>query len=110
MLSEAKGAMGRIGRELLDLAKHILYLRKQVRDGTLLWQTFQRRMEPPIQCVETLLEKGARYVERILTACTTCRLQGRSVIQHLRDTCHCYLNGVPVPALIKTPGCLPKSA
>lgn len=168
-LSEAKGPMGRIGRELFSLAQHILYLRKRVRNGTLLWQTFQRRMEPRIQRVETLLEKGAdsgeplagqcrrifnqrhflwtfvydarveptnnlaertirqavlwrkgsfgtqsergaRYVERILTACTTCRLQGRSVIAYLRDTCHCYLNSVPVPSLIKTTGCLPKSA
>jgi len=168
-LSEAKGFMGRIGRELFSLAKQILHLRKRVRDGTLLWQTFQRRMGPLIQRVETLLEKGAdsdeplagqcrrifnqrqflwtfvydarveptnnlaeriirqavlwrkgsfgtqsergaRYVERILTVCTTCRLQGQSVIEYLRDTCHCYLNSVPVPSLIKTAGCLTKTA
>jgi transposase len=168
-LSEAKGSMGRIGRELFSLAKQILYMRKRVRDGTLLWQTFQYRMEPLIKRVETLLEKGAdsgeplagqcrriynqrrflwtfvynacveptnnlaeriirqavlwrkgsfgtqsergaRYVERILTVCTTCRLQGQSVIEYLRNTCHCHLNGVPVPSLIKTSGCLTKSA
>lgn len=168
-LSEAKGCMGRIGRELFSLAKQILYMRKRVRDGTLLWHTFQRRMEPLIKRVETLLEKGAdsgeplagqcrriynqrhflwtfvydarveptnnlaeriirqavlwrkgsfgtqsergaRYVERILTVCTTCRLQGQSIIEYLRDTCHCHLNGVSVPSLIKTTGCLTKSA
>lgn len=168
-LSEAKGNMGRIGNELFLLAKQILHMRKRVRDGTLLWQTFQRRIEPLIKRVETLLEKGAdsgeplagqcrrifnqrqylwtfvydasveptnnlaertirqavlwrkgsfgtqsergaRYVERILTVCATCRLQGRSVIEYVRDACRCHLNGVPVPSLIKTSGFLAKSA
>lgn len=158
-LSEAKGRMGRIGRELNDLAKQILHLRKRVRDGTLLWQTFQRRMGPRIKRVETLLEKGAdsgesmsgqcrrifnqrqylwtfvrdaqveptnnlaertirqavlwrkvsfgtqsergaRYAERILSVCATCRLQGRSVIEYLRHACGCHLDGLPVPSLI----------
>ena len=58
-LSEAKGIMGRIGSELSDLTGEILHLRKRVRDGTLLWHTFQRRMEPLIEQVEILLEKGA---------------------------------------------------
>jgi len=161
--------MGRIGSDLFVLAKQILHMRKRVRDGTLLWQTFQHRMEPLIKQVETLLEKGAdsseslagqcrrifnqrqylwtfvydaqveptnnlaeriirqavlwrkgsfgtqsergaRYVERILTVCATCRLQGQSVIEYLRDACCCHLNGVPVPSLIKTSGCLAKSA
>jgi len=168
-LSEAKGGIGRIGGELFVLAKQILHMRKRVRDGTLLWQTFQSRMIPLIKRVETLLEKGAdsgkslagqcrriynqrqylwtfvydanveptnnlaeqtirqavlwrkgsfgtqsergaRYVERILTVCATCRLQGRSVIGYLRDACRCHLNGVPVQSLIKTSGCLAKSA
>lgn len=162
-LSEAKGIMGQIGSDLFDLARQILHMRKRVRDGTLLWRTFQCRMEPLIKQVETLLEKGAdsgeplagqcrrifnqrqylwtfvydarveptnnlaertvrqavlwrkssfgtqsergaRYVERILTVCVTCRLQGQSVIECLRDVCHCHLNGVAVPSLIKTSG------
>jgi len=168
-LSEAKGNMGRIGNELFALARQILHMRKRVRDGTLLWQTFQHRMEPLIKRVETLLkkgagsgkplagqcrrifnqrqylwtfvydarveptnnraerairqavlwrkgsfgtqsERGARYVERILTVCATCRLQGRSVIEYLRDACRCHLTGVPVPSLIRTSGCFAKSA
>jgi len=168
-LSEAKGTMGRIGRQLHTLATDILRLRKRVRDGTLQWETFQRRMEPLIKRVETLLEKGAdsgqplagqcrrifnqrpylwtfvydphveptnnlaeriirqavlwrkgsfgtqsergaRYVERILTVCATCRLQKRSVIDYLRDACRCHLNGIPVPSLIKTSDDLQKSA
>lgn len=168
-LSEVKGAMGRTGSELFTLTQHILHMRKRVRDGTLLWQTFQRRMEPLIKRVDTLLEKGAdsgeplsgqcrrifnqrhylwtfvydarveptnnraertirqavlwrkgsfgtqsergaRYVERILTVCATCRLQGRSVIAYLRDACHCHLNGISAPSLIKTSGDLVKSA
>jgi transposase len=168
-MSEAKANMGRIGGELFALARQILHMRKRVRDGTLLWQSFQRRMEPLIKQVETSLEKGAdsgvplagqcrrifnlrkylwtfvydirveptnnlaertirqavlwrkgsfgtqsqrgaRYVERVLTACATCRLQGRSIIEYLRNACRCHLNGVSVPSLIKTSGYLAKSA
>lgn len=168
-LSEAKGTMGQIGQELFLLAKHILRLRKRVRDGTLGWQTFQRRMEPLIPQVEALLargadsgqalsgrcrrifnqrqylwkfvrdvrveptnnlaermvrqavlwrkgsfgtqsERGARYAERILTACATCRLQGRSVIEYLRNACRCHFDGIASPSLIKTSGDLAKSA
>jgi transposase len=58
----------------------------------------------------TQSERGARYVERILTVCATCRLQGRSVIEYVRDACHCYLNGISVPSLVKTSGRLAKSA
>ena len=160
-LSEREGIMGQIGRELSGLAKQILHMRKRVRDGTLSWQTFQGRMPPRMQRVETLLakgadsgragsgqcrrifnqrkylwtfvhdarveptnnlaervvrqavlwrkgsfgtqsERGARYAERILTACATCRLQGRSVIGYLRDACRCHLDGLPAPSLVGT--------
>ena len=168
-VSEAKGDIGNIGQELYGLAKKILKMRKRVRDGTLLWRTFQNRMPPLMARVEELLEqagkcksalsgkcrriikhrkylwtfvydqsveptnnlaerivrqgvlwrkssfgtqseRGARYVERILTVCATCRLQGRSIIEYLRDVCHCHLNDIPVPSLIKTTGSLTKSA
>ena len=58
----------------------------------------------------TQSQRGARYVERILTVCATCRLQGRSVIEYLRQACHCHLNGIPAPSLIKTAGNLAKTA
>jgi transposase len=58
----------------------------------------------------TQSERGARYVERILTVCATCRLQGRSVIEYLREACHCHLSGIAVPSLIKPEGDLAKSA
>jgi transposase len=168
-LSEVKGTMGQIGSELFLLAKQILHMRKRVRDGTLIWQTFQRRMKPLMGRVETLLakgadngetlsgqcrrifnqrqylwtfvhderveptnnlaervvrqavlwrkgsfgtqsERGARYAERILTACATCRLQRRSVIEYLRNACRCHLDGIPTPSLIKTAACLAKTA
>jgi transposase len=168
-LSQAKGIMGRIGSELSDLTGEILHSRKRVRDGTLLWHTFQRRMEPLIEQVEILLEKGAdsgkplsgqcrrifnqreylwtfvhderveptnnlaermvrqavlwrkgsfgtqsprgaRYVERILSVCATCRLQGRSVIEYLRDACHCHLHGLPAPSLMPATVNLAKTA
>ena len=159
-VSESKGELGQIGYELYGLAKNILKLRKRVRDGTLQWETFQRRMPELQKRVESLLkdgasfdgklggkcrkilkhkkylwtfvqdqrveptnnfaerivrqgvlwrkssfgtqsERGARYVERVLTVCATCRLQGRSVIKYLRNVCHCHLNGLPIPSLIK---------
>ena len=168
-LSERKGTIGEIGEELFQLAKHILSLRKRVRDGTLTWQTFQRRMEPLMKRTEKLLargancgqplsgrcrrilnlkqhlwtfvqdarveptnnlaerivrqgvlwrkgsfgtqsERGGHYVERILTVCATCRLQGRSVIEYLRDVCHCHLNDIAVPSLINPEGDLNNSA
>ena len=58
----------------------------------------------------TQSERGARYVERVLTVCATCRLQGRSVIEYLRDACRCHLDGIPAPLLIKTAGNLAKTA
>jgi len=58
----------------------------------------------------TQSERGGRYVERILTVCATCRLQGRSVIEYLRDACRCHLDGNPAPSLIKTPSNLAKTA
>ena len=168
-LSEAKGTLGRIGGELFGLAKQILHMSRRVRDGTLRRPTFQKRMEPLIQKVETLLargadsgqplagqcrrifnqrhflwtfvydaraeptnnlaermvrkavlwrkgsfgtqsQRGARYAERILSACATCRLQGRSVIEYLRQACRCHLEGIPTPSLITTAGCLAKTA
>ena len=168
-ISEAKGSIGKIGRRLHDVAAEILHLRKRVRDGTLQWLTFQRRMPELQKRVESLLEagasfdgklggkcrdilehkkylwtfvrdqeveptnnaaervvrqavlwrkgsfgtqseRGARYVERILTVCATCRLQGRSVIEYLRDACRCHLNGIPAPSLIKTAGNLARTA
>lgn len=168
-ISETNSAIGKVGEELHGLAKKILKLRKRVRDGTLQWKTFQRRMPELQKRVESLLEvgasfdgklggkcrdilkhkkylwtfvrdqrveptnnfaerivrqgvlwrkssfgtqseRGARYVERILTVCATCRLQGRSVIEYLRNICHCHLNGIATPSLIKPADNLAKSA
>lgn len=168
-ISEAQDVLGQIGGELYGLAQKILRLRKRVRDGTLQWPTFHRRMVPLMKRVEALLEegasskcalsgkcrrilqhrdhlwtfvhdprveptnnraerivrqgvlwrkssfgtqseRGARYVERILTVCATCRLQGRSVIEYLRDACRCHLSGVSAPSLVKTASNLAKTA
>ncbi len=158
-VSETDGRLGKIGLELHKLTRQILKMRKRVRDGTLPWKTFQRRMPKLQKRVESLLqagarfagklggkcreilkhkaylwsfvedqnveptnnyaeqivrqgvlwrkssfgtqsERGARYVERILTACATCRLQDRSIIEYVRTSCHCYLNGTLVPNLV----------
>jgi transposase len=68
-LSEVKGAMGRIGSKLFALTQQILHLRKRVRDGTLNWKTFQRRMEPLIPRVEALLARGADSSEPLAGQC-----------------------------------------
>ena len=60
---------------------------------------------------ETLWTKiSGQTIERILTGCATCRLQGRSVIEYLREACSCHLRGIPAPSLIKSEGDLTKSA
>ena len=58
----------------------------------------------------TQSERGARYAERILTACATCRLQGRSIIAYLREACRCHLDGLATPSLIRTVIPLAKTA
>jgi hypothetical protein len=58
----------------------------------------------------TQSERGARYVERVLTACATCRLQGRSVIEYLREACRCHLSGIAAPSLVARADNLAKSA
>jgi len=42
------------------------------------------------------MAKSKRYVEHILTGCATCRLQGRSVIDYLREACRCHSDGIAV--------------
>lgn len=159
-LSEVKGKMGVIGLELVKLTGKITHLRNQVRDGDLEWPVFQKKMEPLMKRVETLLEegassgeplsgkclriynqrehlwtfvrheqveptnnlaermvrqavlwrkgsfgtqseRGARYAERILSVCATCRLHNQSIIDYLRDACKCHLNWTPVPSVIQ---------
>ena len=48
----------------------------------------------------TQSERGARYVERVLTVGATCQLQGRSVIEFMREACHCHVQNLPAPSLI----------
>ena len=48
----------------------------------------------------TQSERGARYVERVLTAGATCQLQGRSVIEFMREACRCHVQNLPAPSLI----------
>ena len=47
----------------------VLNLRRRVRDGTLQWKTFQRRMIPFQEEVEGLLERGATFEGRLAGKC-----------------------------------------
>lgn len=60
-ISESKGGLGRIGKDLHTLAQKILKLHRRVRDGTLQWKTFESWMISHKNDVERLLEKGATY-------------------------------------------------
>jgi transposase len=46
---------------------------------------------------------GSQYVERILTAVTTCRLQGRSPLEYLTAACTAALSNQTPPPLIPAP-------
>ena len=157
-ISEAKGKLGRIGRQLLELEAQIFRDYHRARDGTIHWKTFQRRMVSIQSEVERLLQaggkcqgplagkcreiwkhrdklwtfvshpevsptnnaaeqivrqavlwrkmsfgtqsqRGARYAERMLSICATCRLQGRSIIDYIRKACDAHINEKPVPTL-----------
>ena len=157
-ISEAKGQLGCIGKELSELCQTIFILYHRARDGTIQWKTFQHRMETYEHKVERLLKqgsthqgplagkcreilkhrehlwtfvrdeqveptnnaaeqvvrqavlwrkmsfgtqskRGSRYVERMLTVCSTCRLQGRSIIAYMRKACDCHMTNQKVPNL-----------
>jgi transposase len=84
-LSEVKGSMGQIGGELFLLAKQILHMRKRVRDGTLLWQTFQRRIEPLMERTEKLLARGASSGESLSGQCRRIFNQRQYLWTFVRD-------------------------
>lgn len=44
--------------------------------------------------------QGSRFVERILTAVTTLKLQRRGVLSFLTDTLHSHRRGLPTPSLL----------
>jgi len=100
--------------------------RRIIRHRKSLW-TFvhDQRVEPTNNAAERMVrqgvlrrksrfgtqsDRGARYVERILTVCATCRLQGQSVIEYLRLACPCHLENIPAPSLIEIAGNLTKIA
>ena len=48
----------------------------------------------------TQSDRGARYVERVLSAYATCKRQGRSIIQYLNEACYAHANNLPAPSLL----------
>jgi len=45
-------------------------------------------------------DRGSRFVERMLTVATTCRQQGRNVVDYLVAACEAHARGEPVPSLL----------
>jgi transposase len=48
----------------------------------------------------TMSDAGSRFVERVMTAVMTCRLQGRSVLTYLRAVCTAQDHGHAIPSLL----------
>ena len=48
----------------------------------------------------TQSERGTRYVERLLTAVETLRLQGRNVLEYLVQARTASMHGRPAPSLL----------
>ena len=116
LLKDGASFDGKLGGKCRKILKHKKYLWTFVRD---------QRVEPTNNFAERIVrqgvlwrknsfgtqsQRGARYVERILTVCATCRLQNRSIIDYLREACSCHINGNPAPSLIKPERDLYKSA
>ena len=47
--------------------------------------------------------RGSRFVERVLTAVTSLRLQGRNALEWMTDTCHAMLMRQAAPSLLPKP-------
>jgi len=47
----------------------------------------------------TQSKRGARYAERMLSVCSTCRLQGRSIITYIHQACQAHVHNRPAPTL-----------
>ena len=64
----------------------------------------ERALRPAVlwrkQSFGTHSPAGSRFVERILTAVTTLRLQRRHVLGYLTAACEAALHGTPVPSLL----------
>jgi transposase len=52
----------------------------------------------------TQSKRGAQYAERMLSVCSTCRLQGRSIITYIHQACQAQLQNRPAPTLRPTEG------
>jgi transposase len=48
----------------------------------------------------TQSEAGSRFIERMLTACETCRLQERSIFNYLVDAVEAHFTGTSAPSLV----------
>ncbi len=51
-------------------------------------------------CFGTQSERGSVFVERMMTVSTTCRLQGRNVLQYLTEAIEAHVMCRPAPSLV----------
>jgi len=71
----------------------------------------ERMLRPAVQwrkqCLGSHSEQGCRFVERMLSAIQSCKLQGRSALQFCQDTLFAYRRGLPTPSLLPAPARTP---
>jgi transposase len=67
----------------------------------------ERGVRPAVQwrkiCFGTQSRAGSRFVERVLTTVSTCRMQGKSVLAYLRAVFMALDQGTAVPSLLARP-------
>jgi transposase len=122
-VAEQVARAGRVGevRELAERGARDLAVEQRLRHVPLepaLW-TFVHTpgVEPTNNAAERILRqgvlwrkgslgtdspKGSRFVERILTAVTTLRLQKRKVLDSMTAACEAALHGTSLPSLLPT--------
>jgi transposase len=105
LLAEGSTHEGPLAGKCREILKHRQHLWTFVRD---------QQVEPTNNAAERVIrqaviwrkmsfgtqsKRGSCYVERMLTVCSTCRLQGRSIIAYMRKACDCHMKNQQVPNL-----------
>lgn len=101
--SACKGKTGGVCRNLLEYEKALwTYVRIEGVEPTN--NAAERVIRPAVLWRKgsygTQSEAGSRFVERVLTAVTTLRQQGRNVLEYLTEACEAVLKNQAAPSLL----------
>ena len=106
-LLSADAAVRQLCRSLLEIQESLfVFVRIEGVEPTN--NVGERGVRPAVQwrkiCFGTQSRSGSRFVERILTVGSTCRMQGRSVLAYLRAVFLAVDRRTAVPSLLARPG------